>query len=48
MKLILETEFNSNIAVFFFKKCSIYRVPVAEIIGTSIIAFHINDQVGNK
>lgn len=48
MKLILEIEFNSNIAVFFFKKCSIYRVPVAEIIDKIIIAFHIHDQVGNK
>lgn len=48
MKLILEKEFNSNIDVFFFKKHSVYRVPVTEITDTSIVAFHIHDQVGNK
>lgn len=48
MKLILEKQFNSNIDVFIFKKHSVYRVPVTEITDTSIVAFHIHDQVGNK
>lgn len=42
MKVILKTEFNSTIDVFFF---SVYRILVTEIKDTSVVAFHNQDQV---